>query len=406
MPPSITLPPRTINFAKDLIHIEIEGDKFTGAGPYQEDVENLALYVQLYQEQNAQEQFLSEKAIKYSNINKKAFFDFSTALRVEHSTPDKQTLKGTDIATGDPIGTTIVDNKAACKFSFKFADQYGSPANPEETLVNSGDYYAISGATRYQQGPYQTSDSVLHSYYNESGKVIFKEVRKTEPDLWYLFPVANRSITLKARFVYTDNTEVAEVAIFSANIEALKVNYFACGYNQINLDSHIDVSKDLAYYELYITGGIISRTEGARYYYLDDRAPDNENYLAYTNGCGGVEIVRISGYPKLNSNANKSLFIRPKTSTSNYQDGHIGTLNLSGHDAREWNTGYYSEDYIIHLRQLLLADVWMIRPERGDYYKVALTDVSLPIYDRSKDKFSLAFNIREDDVHSFTTFRL
>lgn len=397
MPATLTQAPRDVNLSKDVIHVEIEGDLFTGTeAPFIPNEANLSLYVQVYQEQNDGEEFLSELNVPYSVQNKKGFFDLSTVLDVANRAPDPNAL--------NVVGASslFVDHEAAAKFYFKFANKFGSPATVESTLENSGDYYAISGSSLYMQGPPQSESIMLHSYYTRDGQVIFKEVTKSEPDFYYFWADTSESVTLQIVFHYSDGIAGHDIRTFTS--EAKKVNYIPIGYAQLKADLLIDPARELLYYRVRVVNGL--SFFGDRLFYLDDRDPDQKRYLAYSNGCGGIDVVRLSGYGIKKINVEKTQYTRPRTANTSFQDGNIGHISQSGFETIEASTGYYSEEYINHLAQVAFGDAWIIDTNRNQFYKVAILNTEIEVYNEQEDKYSMVFNIRSNDIQSPNNFNL
>lgn len=392
MPTTIQIAPPSLAFADDVLHFELLGTSFTGTeDPYEPTEDNLSCYVQVWKKGTIEDEFLVELRAPFSLKNKRAFFDLSSALRLTTPPPNSGTLQG-NIAVTTPGGDAT--------YYLLHGQMFGSPALPESSLTQSSDYHVISGATRYLQGLPTANVHYLHSMVSSSGKRIIKEVTRDEPGLAYFYCKNAETCAVNVRLEYSVGFENVDLGTF--NFFAGSINCLTVGWQQLRVEQFMIGSvSNLRYYIVQFT---IDGTTYERYCHLDLRSPDNERYIAYSNGIGGVEILRCFGDETISTSVTKSAFVRPRTASPNYRTGSIGTLSSGGHDIYEVNTGYYSRDYIMHLRQLLVASAWLVDRDRGDYYAISILDDDLDIVSDGDDRYSLTIRYRTDEVPTFNTF--
>ncbi len=393
--PTFTTIPRPISFSGDVIYFEIEGDKFTGSGPYDPTESNLSLYCQVWQSRGIPE-LLAELSAPYSLHNKKAFFDISSLLRLSRTLP-------TGVSLFPSASHTGIDTLATCQYQIKVSDQYGTPVEAESNLSVIGYKTVIKGASRFLQGFGDTqTDALLHSYQDASGTQFAKEVRKDQPEYIYFFKHTSNDITLEVIFHYKDGT-FSEHTIKTISTGTVKVHWVGCSWKQLNLNLHADSNKEVAYYDVRLNG-LNSINGNLVRYQIDDRTPDYDNYLLFDNGCGGLEVLRCSGATSVEAKSKKVNYVKPRTTNTNFQDGTLGSIAVSGHEEYRVNTGYYSKEYCFHLRQLILADTWRIDRERLKFYKIQIISAQVKLYDDYEDLHYIEITYRTDDQPAMNSF--
>lgn len=376
--PSIQTAPKNVVFSRDPILFEILTEKITN-GESQED--NLSCYISFHTKKGITEKYVSSHNPPYYTATAIADIDVSRLLTF---TPKPPVLTTTGISS-------VVEDSIFTTFLIKYADIFGTPPELEGTVTKSSEYTAIYGGTRYNNGLYTTIISpnpiLLHAMHDETGQVIFKEVRKNQKEYIYFYTHSAGSGNLTATLYYSDGTN-SSADLGSLTYAEKSVQYVLAGYDDLSLDTHLEAGKELAYYSLEIGGS------SKLYYTIDDIENDEDTYWLYFNGCGGLEILRTSGFRKIKNNARRSVFERTSWGGQNFQDGTISHINARGNKSISVNTGYYSREYCKHLQQLIYGEFWKLDEHRQQYVRYLVENNSIEVADTMQDLYFVEFTCR------------
>jgi hypothetical protein len=394
MAATLTLVPKPLNFSKDPMWVEFESSLISGIGD--PDEPNLSLYAQIWIKRNASDIFLTEVNLTYSRITAKTDMDLSNITDCEPEPPTDASI--------DAFGFGVV-YKPACELQVKYEDMYGDPVEFPSTLNNSAFYWVIYGGTPYYfgNGDGAPSQFWLHSFFDKKGKSVIRQTRKSQPEYLYIFSPGSASWTLKCDLIYTDGTLTSHT-VNTVNLQT-GVNWVTVGWDQMNMSANINAAKTLAMYNVYFDQMPMGKLKYISFQ-LDDHDTEYDEYILFDNGIGGCEIVRCSGRHQEDFESQKTIISKPRVRGFTSRDGLTGHTNASGASLWKMNTGWISDAFARHLRQLTLADVWYVDRKRGKFEKVTVKENSLKLVDRNEDLHSLEFSIQFDSREAANNFRI
>lgn len=397
MPASLVLVPRAVNFLDDPIFFEIESALMNGgsAGAYEPDEVNLWCYVKVMSVDGSNSTMNEgEFKLPYSPVNKRCQGDISGLMDIRLHTPSVDTLIG-------GFYSGVLDHVR--KVTLMFEDAFGIPLAVPTNLQSSAEFVIVAGGSKYYQGFGDGSDPgyLLASRINREGKKYAKEVRKEQPELINFYKSVDGTVNVEVTFYYKDTSE-GYAALQSFNALGGKVNYLTVGWDQLDLDSYVDIGKELAYYKITITG---VGANNSVYYHLDDTVGDHDVYLAYHNGMGGIEIARFSGYHVKTMKTTSDKAVRARTANMNWQDGLIDKINAKGTYTTKLVSGYYGRDYVEELAQCVLGEAWLVDKSREQFYKVYIEPDDVVIIDDDDDVHYLEISMTEHYRTTHHNFR-
>lgn len=341
---------------------------------------------------------------------RRATFNLGNILGLSLGLPDTARLRSIvpgqyDYAVQYPEGAT--------HWHFRYADEYGRPPRAER-LRRSADLVAVAGGSagdsprRWASG---ARSQLCHAYLTPGDQQFYKPVHPEQPD-WMYYYTAGRVLigTTAAPWIvvsYTDGTteerQVATSTPFAVEPDTLYC--LPCGPLQSGVFSEDPRTAHSYRFELRRSGS--GAVLAALYFRLiDDTASWPAVYLAYTNGAGGIESVAMRGKHEGTYRATRQQFRRARTQVQQLTPGRRspsiaaaakpvgverGEIVPFGEEGlAQWRlrSGYYPREYVDHLRQLMLGDVWICDTRRQVFIAVTV------------DQASLALTQDDDDLHA------
>ena len=293
-----------------------------------------------------------------------------------------------------------VASEAFIKYYLRYADKYGIPATAEG-LLKSSEYYAIYGGSPGDSDEtlfgFTLGQYVLHSY-RTSGTEYRKPISPYQPDWVYVFTKnVLTDYKVKAVAYYDDGTQAdVAVSLTPFTLDQYKVYWFPSGPLQMGLISEVATPTDkelVAYDWILISDDESSLVNPTVQYAIDCDCHPWNLYLLFANGLGGCESINLRGKSILNYQANRSNFQTLRGQGFSDEDGEFSHFNQSGQQTWRCNTGYYEKEYIEHLRQLLMAEAWIVDRAKDKFVRVNIDTNSFKIREDDQDLFFLEFDM-------------
>lgn len=379
--------PKQTNYNLDPIYLEVETDLIDGSGDPSEP--NLSCYIQVFD--NAV--MIGELNVPFDRLTKKAFADLSGLMDVRAALPDDIAME--DYATG-------VADAARTKLSLNYAEMFGDPVVVPTTLASTDEFYVLHGSSPYWYGlgPDPTPNRILHSYITPEGRYAVKELRVNQPEFVYYF-INTGSVSISWEIEYTDGTTDTGSAPEDPSSEAGAINWVNIGFSATGAADAADPDKSIHLYKVNFSG---VSGENTMYYHIDDHDTTHDMYICYDNGIGGIEVLRCSGRHEFGVSGRRDVYRKARVMGSNHRDGMMGVSTSVAAVEMQLNTGFYSENYIRHLGQLVMGDCWLIDLARTKFVKCMVKDSSLKLINRADDLHSLSFTIMMDEKPGVSTF--
>lgn len=350
--PVIKSKPNLISFAKDPMFFVFESDKFIGSEvPYEATHANLSLYCEVweYNKENDTESILVTLQVPYNPYTKEAVVDIHSIQELKSHLPV----------------LTDKEGRAADVYSFlfiKFADQFGTPVVPETLEVDNRNeaYYSIINGSALQSIGNQ-GGFALHAYKNTQGKFFAKQVTTEQPD-WLYFWLAGdglRDVSIGISLFYEDGTSDLNHSVEVIQFEGKAVHWISTSYKD-RIESITTAKKVIAYQftlSQFLSGGFYIL---AHQKYVLDQCSDKDFFIAYDNGLGGIESLRLRGDTTHDVDVVNDIFNKVQYGKIDQKNGHLSTFNNNFQESINTNTGYYDEDYIYHIAQIIGSECWLI----------------------------------------------
>lgn len=389
--------PKLINFSEDPMYLVLQTDKYTGAEtPFSPTHPNLSCYVEVWSHNKVTDTdtLVAKLHVPFNDYTKQATVDLSGLLDLSPSLP----------------GLTATEGQATDVFDFlwvKYADQYGTPVAPEtlDEYKNNDKYWSvIKGSARKTIGDFDLIGGFpLNAYNDETGAFFSKTITQTQPEWLYfwLSGTGDQAVTLDITMYFDDNT--SEIATSrDITVKGQHVNFISTSY--AHMITPLSPAKTVVAYSVILTTpvGLGSAVVSKQKYFID-LATDHDMFVAYFNGLGGIESVRLTGKTSQSYKSTAETFVRAQWGKIQDHIGTIDIINPSGQ--RHWSssTGFHSQDYIFHLRQLLTTAVWLINLNKSSYKKLIcqtseIKDIKST--DQNIFSFDLDFTEARTDVYS------
>ena len=394
--PTVKYKPRILNYSDNPMYVVLESDKFTGASaPYDPTHPNLSCYIEVYEyDQDLDEDtFLAKFHVPYSPYTKEATLNLSGVLQLKDELPD---LTETEGQLTDPI----------TRLWFQYADQWGTPVTPDtvDEFKNNDKYFTvIKGSARKTIGDMDLIGGIpLHSYKNDDGNFFAKLITNKQPDwlFFYLSNAGSQDVKIDITLYFDDGTNEAQTQT-TRSLEGKNINWISVSYT--DLIAPLSPAKTVIAYDVLITTPVLlGNTVIVKQKYILDDCSDRDIYLAVPNGLGGIESVRLRGRTTEDFQVSRQLFEKSQWGEIDEQDGNMDSYNHQGQKYFNTNTGYYSEDYINHIRNIILTPSWIIDTVNDTYKKVIPVSNSLKaVKDNMSNLFSLPLKFAEPRKDSF-----
>lgn len=385
MASSLIQTPQSVSLDQDPIWIIIETDEITSGTP---DQENLSCYVEVW-DATLDEKMVSLNA-SYDLITKRCEINLRSILNLSPALPTESSIVHNVL--GIEHGET---SENIMKYKIKHADKYGSPATIE-SLDTSSDYYVIHGGRSKGSSDFSPMSGPgigLHKYRGPSGNLFEKPLTIDQPEWLYFFNGNNTDFEIKVTFYYTDGTnESVSPSAWDFNAVQYTIHWIHCGYRQLDLGNYVDPGKTLYKYKVEVIAHGLDLVAYQEYKILEDYH-DHVMHLMVPNGFGGCESVRMRGKRKLESSMDKEFTDQPEWIDTTIQSGTMSAVNQFGTNGILLNTGFHSEEYIFHLRQILRGDVWLVNLESNRFEKYKVTTSSIVYKDDDEQLFSFEIEL-------------
>ncbi len=365
-------------------------------GPYLQS--NLEAQIEVVQiESNGVENPLSLHSPFYVPT-KLADFNLKNAFSLSPHLPASASI-------GAVLGSTYQWGEAENAFTsyyFRYAEKYGTPAKTR-ALLRSVDKVAIYGGlssdTRNTFFAVPGSKDIVCHNYDRSGNHP-KELGPDQPDWIYLFTQNDRTgVAPNVVVTYEDNTtEIFSIPNLSFDLVKDRLYWFSVGLKQMNISLPTD--KQVVRYTWRLSN-VEQTLHYASINFEIDCAPHPWNlYLLMSNGLGGCESVRLKGKTNKDFAVKREKFQKVRTASWTIEDGDYGNFNTRGGHVYRANTGWYEDtNYLEHLQQLLLGDIWLIDTINSRFMKVTADSNSFrDVKKDDEDLFALNFNFRSASI--------
>ena len=304
-------------------------------------------------------------------------------------------------------------------YLLRFADEYGRPPRAER-LQATPTYTAVAGGSAGdspRRWGASGASQLCHAYLTRGDQQFYKPIHPEQPD-WLYFYAADRILLASQTrpyivVYYTDGTS-EELPVPTSITEELVGRTLYCypsGPLQAGINQAPSYYTKVAHsYAFQLrTSGHLVRT--ALYYRLLEHEYNEWTvFLAYTNGCGGIETVAMRGKQEGRYDVKRDEFRRARqraerpnpgrflTTANNLRPvdveyGEIASYGEEGLASWRLRSGYYPREYVDHLRQLMLGRVWIVDVARKVFVAVNVQQDSLRLTEDDEDLHALELTV-------------
>jgi hypothetical protein len=338
------------------------------------------------------ETLLATLNIPFDASNSSAVFDLHRVFALEPHLPTTASI---------PSLHTGMATKSFNRYFVRYGERKGNPA-VSNALTTTTDYSIIyGGLAGVRFGFYPTSDNIFacHNFRKSDLNGLVIPVSKEQPNWLYFF--VKQSLYLGYLYYYRIVVTWSDTTQTVHDLEPLvpenKTMYWiSCGYNQLDLGSLTPPSPgaEILRYDCYI-----KESTTLLQYYLGTYEVSCEvypwnTYLLLDNGFGGLESVWCRGKIKTIYNADRETARRGVWTDSSGSVGDIIPIESEGYTQLEINTGWHDVEYMQHLRQLLLGEIWVIDINTNIFVKAAMETKNFEIVESDQELFSLNFVLK------------
>lgn len=282
------------------------------------------------------------------------------------------------------------------RFQMYYANRFGNPPITQalQTPVNN-DFLALWGTRAYVNTldnwySLQTSAGLDAVWLTQQPRT--KEVTEAQPEFWYFLPinVANKDYVVKRKDYFLDDTDSTSTLV-TINADWGEVHWIKLGFLQMSLTQN--VSNPTIKYDVWIEVDSVIESEVLTFEIIDTQT-DYERYFAFGNSLAGIETVRMTGKFTFSGEfSGKEATQNDPTSATDFSRQH-SNFHFDKRQQKKYkgNVGFYSKEYITHLKELFLSDsVWWIDPVYQRFVAIVVTPGSVKFYKDNDDLFSLEF---------------
>ena len=305
-----------------------------------------------------------------------------------------------DIAPHLPKATTLdpsvpftkaIAFRAYAKYFLRYADKFGTPP-VAEALARTEPTWAIYGGRSVASTHVWQADAnkIYHCH-----PVLRGPVTRHQPSWYYFFPT--EGLKNLDGWVYLETADGRSLLVHRIDAHAAKGNrlyYYRTGFDQLNLgDAALrrHVNDQLIGYTFKLIDSTTSSVKVEIRYDLEDARYDSQ-YLAYSNGLGGIDTLHVKGGFTVKSEGERTIVKHTDPSLNNSpQFGSLATTDATAQGVWEMQTGLLTPQYAAQLQQLLTADVWLIDQENRRFLKLILDSKSLE--KTAKSRHMVALNL-------------
>lgn len=271
------------------------------------------------------------------------------------------------------------------EYYFRYADQYGNPPQPER-LTKSANFVMLAGGSAGDSQLFWGGSGniqLCHSYFTAANRPIPKPISPNQPDWVWLYVHGTASATPTIEVTFSDGTTASRAV--SLSVAMTRGLYcFPSGPKQCSI--HLVpgyAEKEVLRYTFTLAG------LGPSVVYDMLPCPNPwEVFLAYENGAAGIETVAMRGKADREYSTESKVFRSARAQVGRSDEGAVQRYQVEGGMRWTFRSGYYSADYIEHLRQLGMGRVWLIDQTYNRFIELLPSGGSLRL---TKD---------DDDLHA------
>lgn len=355
-------------------------------------VDNLAAQLQIWKagETFSEDQLIVSLHSPYevtaeTEFNLRGLFPVAPALPLESSIGLTLSLSW---KRGSATGTW-------CEYYLRLADKYGTPAVPGALVRSASNYLVFHGARPEDHDSVVTESAAriqLHGYRRADGGIFRKPVTDVQPDWAYIYTkVQITGCSVEFEVTWSDGTVTIESTSGSAFTLIEKTVYWIRS-TPYDAGAITPPSPGLLpwYYTFRLLGDAGSGEQTIHEVdYVIRPCTEWDTYLLFDNGLGGCESALFRGKTAFGFSGKRDTARRARTSDFTIKEGEILTFNPEAQKVFELNSGWHDLYYIQHLRQLLMADVWLIDTLNNRFLKLVVETDSITVNESDQELFSL-----------------
>lgn len=327
--------------------------------------------------------------VTIDNSNPFVLFDIHTDFNLSYHLPFNFALS---------TFTPYYDSATDCyqKFKMFYANQFGSPPTIQalQTPTNN-EFLALWGSRAYIHHldnwyAVQTAAGFDAVWLTEQPRT--KEVTEGQPEFWYFMPinVANKDYVIKRKEYYLDTTDSTST-IVTINADWGEVQWIKLGFLQMTLSQN--PANPTIKYDVWIEVDSVIESEVLTFEIIDTQT-DYERFFAFGNSVGGIETVRTTGKFSYSGeySGKEATRINPTDATDLSRQASLFHYDKRQQKKYKGNVGFYSKEYITHLKDLLLSDsAWWMNMEFYRFEAIVITPGSVKFWADNDDLYSLEF---------------
>lgn len=298
-----------------------------------------------------------------------------------------------------PLGYYVfgLATKAYQKYWIRYADRNNTDGSVSLT-TKAGPYYMLNGGAPSTSaktfGIALASPIVCHNYNPTYGSQVPKVVGIEQPDWLYLWTDTNLvDVYVSVKLYFNDYTTAvynpSHMAPFT--LQANNLYWLQSGFRQMRIhEAVVPEGKEIVAYdwELRSAEGDLLRSVK---FEVDCDCHPWELYLLFDTGLGGCETIRLKGKTTEGFKVNRETFRTSRPMNYDFAEGEEGYYNQEGVQVYEVATGFYKARYIQHIRQLLLAEAWLLDMQRNKFIKIQIDTSSITDIVQDQDLFAFEF---------------
>lgn len=286
------------------------------------------------------------------------------------------------------------------RYYLRTADKYGVPPVADALVRSEESYVAILGAAS-ADSLHDVDAPLRHAYRRRDKEKFYKPASDFQPDwMYWVCPDEVTGVYGTVLITWSDGTQSTYNPFGTTLITVVpgQMYYFGCGYRQLKLQTRTppggtDPTAYIAAWQFAVTTGSLMLGVHSVDYLLT--CSPWERYLLISNGVGGCESVLVHGKTQQGSTSEVEEYNSPRYPGKASTEGDFSVFAASSRDTYTFNTGWYSDPYYLeHLRQLPLADTWLIDTDQKRFLKLIIE--TKEIITRSDDEtlFALEFKAK------------
>jgi|GEM_PF-1893435 len=287
------------------------------------------------------------------------------------------------------------------RYYLRHADKYGVPPTAEALLRTTLVYTALLGSRSFDNIDEDFPYLQLHTYRRADGATFVKPVDTQQPDWVYIYSVDDTPLYPRVQVFWSDGSTSVHFPYGQDGVDVSdnQVYYFASGYAQLDLGSitpgaGVDPEAYIEAYQFDIAPQADGQYVASVRYGLDPACSPWNLYLLISNGVGGMETVRLHGKTEQQFTATADVYEQYRPANAPAYQPDFRPFQATGRRKWQVNTGWYTDPYYLrHLRQLPLAECWIVDVPNMRYLPVLITAKDLITNRDDETLFSLEFEL-------------